>query len=208
MANPDGLADRVRVILAASRGDEAAVPLAAEALWAVFQGPGGEPALITRAGGTYTKLATSVPRPPYPQGKFAPLTDVRIELAGGLAGASTGQASGFPPPSFAPRLGPAKSFRFIQAPDWWKSEPIFLVDHSRVSRRDVVQGLLKGAEASDSHLGELLLKAGWTGMTASPYGELTRIVPLRAACLAAVRQMAHELSNSPELRKLANVGKA
>lgn len=185
-------------------GDPAAAVRAGEALLAIFQPAPDEPPLLSRLNATYVKLASTVPKPPYPHGKFAPLTDVAIDLAAGSTGATTGQAAGFPPPSFVPRLGPSKAFRAVSAPEWWKSEPVFLVDHSRVTRRDVVRALTTGGvgagETPASHLAELLVRAGWTGLSASPFGEVARDVPVRAAAAAAVRQIAHEVLQSAALR--------
>ena len=136
------------------------------------------------------------------------MTDVLMDLGAGPLRAATGQAAGFLPPRFRARLGPARGLRFVQAPDWWKNEPVFLVDHSKVTRRDAALSLATagGSEASVAHLSDVLVKAHWTGTSASPFGETTRHVPVRDAAGAAVRQMAHEVLASPELLKLAGRG--
>src|SRR5262245_23570743 len=100
MGYADELDGRLRAIeeaaAAIDAGDDGAAARAAEALLAVFQtGPGG-PSLLSRLNATYAKVASTVPKPPYPQGKFAPLTDVLIDLGAGPTRAATGQAAGFP----------------------------------------------------------------------------------------------------------------
>ena len=202
------LGERLRAIESAANefdaGDEAAASRTAEALVAIFHQTGAAPSLLSQLNATYVKVASSVPKPPYPHGKFAPLTEVVVDLGGGAERATTGQAAGFPPPTFRPRLGSAKGFRSVQAPNWWRNEPVLLVGHSRVTRRDVVLTAAgDGDDAGKSRLAELLANAGWVGLRASPYGEVIHDVPARAAAHALVRQIAHEVSQSPELRKLA-----
>lgn len=181
-------------------GDHSAASPAAEALTAVFQ---ATPSLLSQLGATYIKVASTVSKPPYPQDKFAPLTEVFIELAGGAIGATTGQSAGFPAPSFRPKLGPTRGVRTVQAPDWWKAEPVFVVDHSKVTRRDVVEAAFGAIGGGTTHLADLLLKAQWTGLSVSPFADYTRHVPVREAAGAAVRQIVHEVLHSPELLKLA-----
>jgi len=198
----DGLLRTIEAAAAAiDAGDQAAARQAAEALLSVFQPPAGATSILSRLGGTYVKIVSAVSKPPYPQGKFAPLTDVLVDL--NSVGAATGQAAGFPPPTFRPRLGPTRNLRTVQAPDWWKSEPVFLVDHSKATRRDVVQTAAYASDAAASHLADLLTRAGWTGMSTSAFAEYTQHVPVRAAASAAVRQIVHEVLNSPEVLKLA-----
>ncbi len=117
------------------RGGLSAAPTIAERLEAIF---GASPTLLSHLGGTYVKLVSSVRKPPYPPGKYAPLTEVTIDL-GQSTGATTGQAAGFPAPGFRARLGSTRDDATVQTPDWWRSEPVFHVDHSKVTRRDVVQ---------------------------------------------------------------------
>jgi hypothetical protein len=180
-------------------GEVAAAQTIAESLTAVF---GASPPLLSHLGATYVKLVSSVPKPPYPQGKFAPLTDVSIDLSQS-SGAMTGQAAGFPSPNFRPRLGSTRDARTVQAPDWWRAEPVFLVGHSKATRRDVARAASGATDGGAAHLAELLARAGWTGAKLSAFGESARVVPVRAAAAAAVRQVAHEVLHSPELLKLA-----
>jgi hypothetical protein len=203
MGHADELDDRLRAMESAAAafdgGEAGASGRAAEALMAVFQ---ESPPLLSRLGGTYVKLASAVPKSPYPPGKFAPMTEVLIDLAGPV-GATTALATGYPPPGFRARLGPAKAFRATAAPDWWKSEPVFLCDHSKVTRRDAVQAAAGASDAAAEHLREVLHKAGWCGCSVSGVGQFTWVVPVREAAAAVVRQVVHEVLHSPELLKLA-----
>ena len=200
MGYAEQLDETLRAIEAAVGTVDGGEHAAAEALGTIFQ---ATPSLLTLLGATYVKLASTVAKPPYPPGKYAPLTDVLIDIGGNAVGATTGQAAGFPAPTFRPRLGPMKGVRTVQAPDWWKAEPIFVVDHSKVTRRDVVQAASGSMGAGTSHLADLLLKAQWTGLSVSAFADYTRYVPVREAAGAAVRQIAHEVLHSPELLKLA-----
>ncbi len=212
MGHADELAERLREIEAAARGfdarDEKAAATIAGALLAIFQPADASPSLLSRLGATYVKVGSCVPKPPFPQDRFVPLTDVVVDLGSGAHSATTGQAAGYPPPRFQPRLGSPRGFRSVQAPDWWRNEPVMLVGHSRVTRRDAVSLLTLAATGSDdnparSHLAELLVNAGWIGVRISPFGETVQDVPVYAAARAVVRQIAHEVLNSPELKKLA-----
>ena len=204
MGYAEQLDRRLREIEAAAaafdEGDGTASARASGDLSAVFQ---AVPSLLSHLGATYVKVVSCVPKPPFPGGKFAPLTEVVMELGAGDFGSSTGQAGGFPPPRFQARLGPTRGLRSVQAPDWWKSEPVFLVDHSRVTRRDVVSAAAGETDGGGARLSDLLIKAGWIGMAATPYGDVARTVPLGQAAAAAVRQIAHEVLHSPDLLKLA-----
>jgi hypothetical protein len=91
----------------------------------------------------------------------------------------------------------------VQAPDWWKSEPVFLIDHSKVTRRDVVQAAVDSSETASRHLRDLLHKGHWCGCSVSPFGEYAWILPVREAAAAVVRQVVHEVLHSPDLLKLA-----
>ena len=83
------LDEQLRAIEEAARAidaGEAPLPAAgriAAALAAVFQAEGTAPSLLSRAGGTYARLASSVPKPPYPQNLFLPVVQVTLQMGGG-----------------------------------------------------------------------------------------------------------------------------
>jgi hypothetical protein len=164
-----------------------------EGLAAVFQPVGSTPPLLTRLGGTYTRLASSVPKPPHPQGLFLPLVNVTLEMPGSegyVVQAMTGPSGLSTTPRCQPRLGRASAFRQVQAPDWWKNEAVFLVDRSKLTRKDVVLGI------PDARAATPLIKIPMNyGVVVEVHWQLAR--------LAALRQVAHELLGSPELLKLA-----
>lgn len=185
-------------------GDAGAAARIAGALRSIFHQEGATGALLPRMSGTYTKLASTVGKPPYPHGLYTPLTEVSIDL--GVAThtvSSFGNAGGVEPPRLTPRFGRADRFRQVQAPDWWKSEPAFLVDHSKATRRDIVLWASSKESPDASPLSALLVKARLTGLRGAASGGFHTVVPIAAAHAAAVRQIAHEVLNSPELLKLA-----
>jgi hypothetical protein len=185
-------------------GNAGAARRIASALRAVFHQEGEAGSLLSRLSGTYTKLASTVAKPPYPPGLYAPLTEIMIDLGVSTHTVSSfGNAGGAEPPRLKARLGRADRFRHVQAPDWWKSEPAFLVDHSKATRRDVVVWASSQESTDASPLTPLLLKAKLTGLRGSASGGFHTVVPTSAAHAAALRQIAHEVLNSPELLKLA-----
>ena len=210
MSDRDELDGRLKEIETACKefdsGDLAAGSRIALALRSIFhQDVGSNQApLISRLAGTYTKLASSVVKPPYPAGLYSPLFDIEIDL-GAMSQhvvSSSGNSGGIEPPKLRPRLGRADKFRQVQAPDWWKSEPVFLIDHSKVTRRDVMVGS-SGPDAASSPFVPLLIKGRITGLRGLSQGGFQQVVPLAEATAAASRQIAHEVLNSPELKKLA-----
>jgi hypothetical protein len=185
-------------------GDIGATPRIAGALRAIFHQEGAAGSLLSRLSGTYTKMASTVAKPPYPHGLYTPLTDITIELGASTHTVSSfGNAGGINPPRLSPRLGRPDRFRHVQAPDWWKSEPAFLVDHSKVTRRDVVVWAASGQGPDASPLTPLLVKAKLTGLRGAVSGGFHTLVPTSQAHAAAVRQIGHEVLNSPELLTLA-----
>ncbi|MFO0952041.1 MAG: hypothetical protein U0835_12995 [Isosphaeraceae bacterium] len=158
---------------------------------ALLQGPAGGASLLSRLGGTYTRLASSVPKTPHAPGLFLPLVNVVQDMTGsyGLTfQASTGPTGLSVPPRCQARLGRKADFRQVQAPDWWKSEAVFLLDHSKLTRKDVAEGTRLAG------LNPLRIE-----MT---YGSSLE-VPWQSLRPAALRQLAHELLSSQELSALA-----
>ncbi len=215
MSDREELDGRLKEIEAAGKaydsGDLASGTTIARALRAIFhQDSGTSPApLLSRLSGTYTKLASSVDKSPYPAGLYSPMIHIELNLVAVSQHvvSSSGNAGGIEPPTFKPKLGRADKFRQVQAPDWWKNEPVFVVDHSKATRRDVVlwssnpEGTPAAADASP--LFPLLVKAKFTGLRGHSQGGFQQVVPLVEAHAAALRQMAHEILNSPELKKPA-----
>jgi len=197
------LDEQLRAIEAGCRdvdaGDLAGATRIAAALAAVFQPVGAAPALLGRVGGTYARLASGVPKAPHPQQLFLPLVTVTHQMGphgGYVLQASTGPAGLSEPPRCRAALGRVGSFRQVQAPDWWKNEPVMVIDHSKITRKDLALGAVAG-EAEPIREGRPLKI-----VVAMNYG-VSLEVPLHSARCAALRQIAHELLGSPELLKLA-----
>lgn len=201
------LDEHLRAIEAACRefdaGDPAGAARIAGEVVAVFQPAGAAPALLSRVGGTYARLASGVPKAPHPQHLFLPLVHVSQQMGphgGYVVQASTGPAGLTEPPRCRAPLGRVASFRQVQAPDWWKTEPVMVIDHSKITRKDLALGAVAG-EAEPIREGRLLKIH-----IPMNYG-VTLEVPWHDARCAALRQIAHELLGSPELLKLAGRGR-
>ena len=100
---------------------------------------------------------------------------------------------------------------YIPFRDWWNREPVFQSGHRKVKR----ESLVFNASNKDggSHVDEgLPPEYAWIAegtdwkATFSPDDGKTQVVPLQFPHFAALRQMGHEVLNSPELLKFA--GKA
>lgn len=101
-----------------------------------------------------------------------------------------------------------KTHRYVKVDYWWDSEAICQVEHVKVRRRDLI---LHAANAGgEAHVEEtfppqnrwLLEGNGWRTMI-RPLPGPEREILLYHALPAALRQIAHEVLNSPELRSLA-----
>jgi hypothetical protein len=192
-------------------GDLGAAVGIAEGLRAIFHASPLNPSLLSRLNATYTRIASSVPKPPYPDDRFLPLVQVQVDLTkveGKVVQASTDLASIMGSPRFAPVLGAHRDYRQVQAPDWWKSEPVFILNHSRVTRKDLT--LWAVSSGRDLPAGETLpqlyeqLRGGkfvYVKLTMTGGGSVE--APVEDAQPAALRQVAHEIFKSGELRKLA-----
>lgn len=219
MDQQNPLDEEMRLLEASARGfDEGDVGEAvriAESLWRIFhQSPASTPCL-SRMGATYARVSSSVPKPPHPQNVFLALVNVTIEL--NAFETQVVQTTISPPeplgsPRFTPVLGKVREFRSVQAPDWWKNEPVFIIDHSRVTRKDLaLWAVCRNGELPE---GEKLprvyeaIQQGKAVSAAIPMANGAVVnVPFRDAHLAALRQMAYEVLRSPELLKLAGRGR-
>jgi hypothetical protein len=91
---------------------------------------------------------------------------------------------------------------------WWESETIYQFGHRRLRRGDLV--LAAANKDGGAHVDARLLPdcewlvdgSGWK-MTLQPDGQPEREVRLMYAHQASIRQIAHEVLHSPEIRKLA-----
>lgn len=190
-------------------GDALAASRIATALKAIFHPGGAAPPLLGQVGGTYARLASSIPKAPHADKLFVPMVRITLDMKtqfGVVFEATTGPTGLSNPPKAFPVLGKASAFRQVQAPDWWKAEPAFIIDHSKLTRRDLA---LWGANPSSPGPDKLprLLEELRTGRPvgvkfAGNYGVEIE-ASLRDAALAALRQVAHELLGSPEFVKLA-----
>ena len=198
------LDEQLRAIEAACRDLDAGAPAAAvsiaEGLVGLFQPVGPAPSLLGRAGGTYARLASSVPRAPHPQHLFLPLVNITLPLGshgGYVIQASTGPAGLSETPRCNAPLGRVSAFRQVQAPDWWKNEPVMVIDHSKITRKDLALGAVAG-QSEPTREGQARPLQIHIPMN---YGVVIEVRWVDARS-AALRQIAHELLGSPELLEL------
>lgn len=209
------LDEQLREIEAASREFDAGQPASATriaaVLKAIFHPEGTAPSLLSRLGGTYTRLASTVPKTGHPDRLFVPLVRITLDLKnqfGVVFEATTGPTGLSSVPVARPALGKVSSFRQVQAPDWWKNEPVFIIDHSRLTRRDLAlwgcrpEGEADAAEKLPKVLEELRSGLPVALKFEGAYG-IEVEAPLRQAAFAAIRQLAHEILGSPEFVKLS-----
>ena len=186
-------------------GDSSASTRIAEVLRDLFS------TTLTRLSATYARITSSVPKPPYPQTAFFPLLNVSVTLnAFETQVVSTTITPPAPTsiPVFKPHLGAIREFRQVQAPDWWKNEPIFIIDNSRITRRDLSLWAVSrnGAIPEGQKLPALYdrLRRGQPVIAHIPLRNgATLDAPLLDAQPSALRQLAYEVLRSPELLKLA-----
>ena len=213
MVDPRQLDEQLSLIEAAGRdfdaGNREAAIRIANGLKAIFHQTGSTSSLLSRLRATFIRLASSVRKPPHPQDWFSPLIEVqvRINVSEELfvnVGASPVEI--VEPGIFVPWLDRTSVTRLVQAPDWWRSEPIFILNHSRVTRRDVVlwaadkeEGETPAAADRPSRPIPLLQPIGTkVEATLAPGRKIA--VDLKEAHFGALRQMAHEIARSPELK--------
>jgi hypothetical protein len=195
-------------------GELAAAKRIAASLVAIFQASGSEPPLLTRLNATYARVASSVGKPPHPQDAYTPLTEVLIDLSAReehIVSAAAGPLDNMAFPRFLPYRHRLRVYRQVQAPDWWKAEPVFLVDHSKITRKEVAlwaTGQEDGARFDErfGRLHTMILRRNIRGGAAASVSLPDMKMPTHIACLPALRQMAHEVLKSPEILKLAGRG--
>jgi hypothetical protein len=166
------------------------------ALKAIFQITPESPSLLAQLQARLTRLLTSVDKPPYPQDWYSPLAQMEgtfhyPEIHAG-ASARNQAISVVGSPRFRPSLDRKKLTRQVQAPEWWGNEPVIIVRGKKITRKDIV----------------LATSSGTAGTEAPPPREKNpALADLRvaAAQFPALRQIAFEVLNSPELLKLAGI---
>ena len=166
--------------LAYDSGDRSAAGRIAAEMRAVFHQSGESTSLLARLLARLTKVATTVGKPPYPRDGFSPLASLRDPFHAEsfvIAPLASGPMLTSPPLSYDPPLGRAALTRQVPATEWWASEPVVVIQGRKVTRKDVVLW------ATEPHEGQ--------------------VHPAGAAFPAVLRQMAYEVSKSPELAKLA-----
>ena len=110
--------------------------------------------------------------------------------------------------NYSPQLGNATIQNLVPVNDWWNQIVFVLDQKTKLSRRKIILSAANqdGGAHVDASLAreyEALTKDGALGyfVTSSTEGEIK--TPITDTHLVAIRQMAYELLNSPELIKLA-----
>jgi len=197
-------------------GDGAAPAGIAASLRRVFHQARDAAPLLSRMKATYARVASCVPRPPYPQGVFLPLVNVSVNynvLESQVVATTMGRPEPRDVPRFSPLLDRARAARSVQAPDWWKTEPVFIIAHSRVTRRDLaLWAVSPGGVPPDGEKLPQVYEAIRRGEPVSVRVPLANgamlDAPFADAHPAALRQVAYEVLRSPELLALAGRSRA
>ncbi|GAC1468781.1 MAG: hypothetical protein NVSMB9_11800 [Isosphaeraceae bacterium] len=223
MDGPNALGEMLRSIEGSARdfdaGDAGASARIASGLRAVFHQTASSTSLLGDFKAIYTRIASSVPKPPWPHSLFLPLVHVTIDFNSFenqvIEASMTGPGSAGTP-RCTPRFGNVHEFRHVQAPDWWKSEPAFLINRTKITRRDLTLWAVGDESSPHSRMNppvhSEIKRLGRMAAIKFPTnggGELE--IPFMNVQAAALRQIAHEVLKSPELFKLAGgtgLGKA
>lgn len=194
---PDAAADLGRQIEAVEaaasaydRGATAEASRIAAALRAIFGREGPADGLLARAGGRFARVLTTARKPPAGARHWPALVtwSLRPEHSAFLC---------------EPCLGRPRDGRPVSPSYWWEEEPVYLHDALKFRRRDLV---LHAADPSGSALPDryrAVLDSGSWSATLRPPGGGERVIVVFDGPPAALRQMAHEVLNSPEVRALA-----
>jgi hypothetical protein len=173
-------------------GNKDAAIRIARCLRQIFDHTAKSTSLLAQLQARFTRLLSSVDKPPYPQERYSPLAEIEVKFTFPAihTGARPQNQPIVDPPAYRPMLERKKLTRQVQAPDWWGNEPVMIVQRKKVTRKAIVLGTSAGETGSDGP-GTML-------------GESPGSAPkVDDAHFAALRQMAYEVLKSPELLKLA-----
>lgn len=183
----------------------------ATSLRVIFHQTPSSTSLLAHLQALYTRIMTSVGKPPYPQDWCTPLALIRGKIHFPERHAKDcphHQAITFvEPATYQPRLAELRLTRQVQAPDWWGNEPAMILHHKKTTRKDIVLWAANkdgGAHVDEKlpidyvHLSDCIR----IGISEAPSDE-AKFETAKGAHLAILRQMAHEVLKSPELLKLA-----
>ncbi|MEO6810631.1 MAG: hypothetical protein ABI353_16060 [Isosphaeraceae bacterium] len=193
------LDQQLQSLEAASRaydsGERAAALRLADPLRALFHQGGGASSLLSQLGGRYINmLSTTGDTPKHNPPRYAPKL---------VSWSLNPQESIF---ECAPKLATLKKQdRAVPFTFWWEGESIYQFDHIKVHRKDLVlhaanllaEGTIE--ETFPARNRPLLDGEGWLA-TIRPAGGAERDVLVYHGHLASLRQIAHEVLNSPALR--------
>jgi hypothetical protein len=182
----------------------------ATSLRVIFRQTSDSTSLLRHLNKIYTNLFTSVHKRPYPTGTWTPLVDAHVNLQFPdeyFVSPSADQRVTTNNPIFKPLLDGVKSSRYVSSPDWWDHEPAFLLSGSRITRWNIVNWAANkdGGTHVDRKLPTIYekLQNDAIGFTVTSDRGQVLSFSCRNAHFAALRQMAYEISKSPELFKLA-----
>jgi hypothetical protein len=174
------LAEQLRAIEISATAYDAgnkdeAVPIA-KSLMAIMHHTGQTTSLLAHLRARLTRLFTTVDKPPYPQDWYSPMAEIEGKFQFRAIDAAAQPSTYIEPTHFRPMLERKKLTRQVQAPEWWGNEPVF-IQHGKKTTRKVIALWASEASALERTSNEQYV--------------------------AALRQMAYEVSKSPDLLKLA-----
>ncbi|HEY3331984.1 MAG TPA: hypothetical protein VGK19_18270 [Capsulimonadaceae bacterium] len=168
----------------------------ATSLRVLFHQTAQSTSLIRHLHADKIRLVSSCEPIPSGAGFWANLTTMEIRLLDEIA-------------RFNPKLDTAASRRLVRLHEWWNTETVYLVRPITFSRRSLVLSATNkdGGAHVDATLGanyEMLSRQGaaWS-LTLNPDGKPSKTLNFEHAHVAALRHMAFEVLNSPEIVNLA-----
>lgn len=174
-------------------GNRSAALRMATSFRTLFHDSKDSPSLLTQLGSHFVRLlSTAVKRPDnLTAGHWPSLVQYELNVQESLFYSK-------------PKLNATKSAdRLVAFKFWWSEEAIYQFEHKKIRRKDLVLAASFQAGDTTSHdYSWLVSGSGWK-VTLRPDQGPQRDVTLQDAHLATLRQIAHEVLNSPELLKLA-----
>jgi hypothetical protein len=184
----------------------------ATSLRVIFHQTGKSTSLLTHLSATYTRIRTSVFKPPYPQDWFSPLASIKTKVHVDKNRVKTPPDASplevVSPPTYRPLINKVPFKRYISAPDWWGSEPAMIFHKKKITRKDIVLWAANkdgGAHVDDTLPADYIHINNCIQIGVNMSGADSHRVTITAkdAHFAALRQMGFEVLESPDLLTLA-----
>ena len=118
-------------------GNKDAAIRIARCLRQIFDHTAKSTSLLAQLQARFTRLSSSVDKPPYPQERYSPLAEIEVKFNFPAihTGARPQNQPVVDPPTYRAMLERKKLTRQVQAPDWWGNEPV-MIDAKKESHEE------------------------------------------------------------------------